>query len=80
MSTQGTPESIEAQLAKMREELTGTVNELVDHFTVKGISSAAKDQAGQLLSDAVSGEKRAIAIVGGVALGALLVVGRILRH
>ena len=91
MSAQGTPEALEAQLAKMREELTGTVNELADRFTVKNLSSAAKDQAKeklgeakeqaeQLLGEAVSGDKRAIAILGGVALGAVLVVGRILRH
>lgn len=91
MSTQGTPEALEAQLAKMREELTETVNELADRFTVKNLSVAAKDQAKeklgeakeqaeQLLGEAVSGDKRAIAILGGVALGAVLVVGRILRH
>lgn len=91
MSTPGSPEALEAQLAKMREELTGTVNELADRFTVKNLSETAKDQAKeklsdakeqaeQLLSEAVSGDKRAIAILGGVALGAVLVVGRLLRH
>lgn len=91
MSTQGTPEALEAQLAKMREELTGTVNELADRFTVKSLSEAAKEQAKeklddvkeqaeQLLGEAATGDKRAIAILGGVALGAVLVVGRILRH
>lgn len=91
MSTQGTPEALEAQLAKMREELTGTVNELTDRFTVKNLSATAKgqakeklgeakEQAEQLLGEAASGDKRAIAILGGVALGVVFVVGRLLRH
>ena len=91
MSTQQTPEALELQLAKMRDELTGTVNELADRFTVKSLSEAAKDQAkekledakeqaSQLISEAASGEKRAIAILGGTALGVLLIAGRLIRH
>ena len=91
MSKQQSLEALESQLAKMREELTGTVNELADRFTVKNLSSAAKDQAkeklsdakeqaGHLVSEAASGDKRAIAILGGVALGAVLIIGRIVRH
>ena len=91
MRTPGTPEALEAQLAKMREELTETVNEFVGRLTPKNLGEAAKEQAkakfedakeqvSQLVSEAASGDKRSIAILGGAALGVVLLAGRLFRH
>ena len=90
MSTQAARD-IDIQLASMREELTKTVNELAGKFTPDNISNEAKKTARKkvddikasarnLVSEATSGDTRAIAILGGIALGALLIARRIIRH
>lgn len=89
MSTQ-TPADIEAQLRQTRQEMTATVDQLVDALdprqSINRAKSEAKHQAQELqdsaldtIDDARRGDRRAIAIVAGVAAGALLLGGLLVR-
>lgn len=85
------PQDIDAELAKMREELTSTVNELAGRLDPKKLGDQAKAQATEkaqsakesaltIANDAAAGEVRAIAIIAGIAIGALALIARLLRH
>ena len=84
-------QNLDIQLAQMREELSNTVNELAGRFTPEYLGGEAKkkaqekvedakDSARNLLGEALSGDKRAVAILGGIAAGAVLILARIIRH
>ncbi|MDO4888973.1 MAG: DUF3618 domain-containing protein [Actinomycetaceae bacterium] len=80
-----TVDQIEAELARTRESLTDTVNELAERLSPRTLATDAKDTAVEkatqfaettkaLVEDAKGGDKRAIGIISGVAAAVVLVV------
>jgi MYXO-CTERM domain-containing protein len=80
-STPSTPEEIEADIARQREQLAGTVNELQARLDVK---TRAKAKAGELKDRATTADgKPTPQVIGGAAVALLAVVGLVLlrrRH
>lgn len=86
-----TPADIEAKLAQTREQMTSTVDELVGQLDprkqAKEMAGLAKDKAAEAsevakdtVAKAKAGDSQAIAVVAGVAGGALLLAGLIARR
>ena len=91
MSTNGSPQDIDTQLAQMRSELTDTVNELAGRLDPKKLGDQAKEQAMEkvdkakgsimdTIQEALSGDRRAIGILAGTVLGTLGILIRLIKH
>jgi MYXO-CTERM domain-containing protein len=80
-STPSTPEEIEADIARQREQLAGTVNELQARLDVK---TRARAKAAELKGRATTADgKPTPQVIGGAAVALLAVVGLVLlrrRH
>ncbi|MFP7696367.1 DUF3618 domain-containing protein [Trueperella sp. LYQ143] len=84
-------EEVSRDLERVRSELTDTVNELAARLDPKNLKedvkvaaqeklTQTKNQAQNLVSDAKSGDKKALAILGGIGAGvALLVLRKIMK-
>jgi MYXO-CTERM domain-containing protein len=75
-STPSTPEEIEADIARQREELAGTVNELQAKLDVK---TRTKQKAVELKGRATTADgKPTPQVIGGAAAALLALVGLVL--
>lgn len=85
-----TPADIEAQMSATRKEMTATVDQLVEALdprkSLDRTKEEAKFQAAELqdkakdtIDDARAGDKRALAIVAGVAVAGLVIGGLLIR-
>lgn len=70
-----TAAEIEADLAKTREELTRTVDELSGRLDPRNQAKAAADKGRAFVDDVKSGEPRAVRVVGGVLAAVAGIVG-----
>ena len=72
----GTPEAIEADIARQREQLASTVNELQAKLDVK---TRTKDKAAELKARATTADgKPTPQVIGGASVAVLVVVGLVL--
>lgn len=72
----GTPEAIEADIARQREQLASTVNELQAKLDVK---TRTKEKAAELKARATTADGTPTPqVIGGAAVAVLVVVGLVL--
>ncbi|MDD7383994.1 MAG: DUF3618 domain-containing protein [Actinomycetaceae bacterium] len=90
-----TPEQIDAELTRTREELTATVNELAERLNPRSLAANAKDTAKEsaakashaarntaadVAADVRDGDRRTIGILAGAAVATLGFLAWALKH
>lgn len=90
MSDERTPEQIEKDLARIREEMTSTVDELVDHISpkknaqravsdLKEVAHETSKKAQATISEAKKGDPHSIKLVAIGAAASLTVLALVAR-